>query len=78
MMAGPMFILYVISIGLAWAFGKKKEPVPEERVGAAHASRLPATSIGSSPIFNRPIPSAETRPWRGCAFSAAARSPRLD
>jgi len=30
MMAGPMFILYVISIGLAWAFGKKKESVPEE------------------------------------------------
>ena len=30
MMAGPMFILYVISIGLAWMFGKKKEPVVEE------------------------------------------------
>jgi sec-independent protein translocase protein TatC len=30
LMAGPMFILYVISIGLAWAFGKKKAPVPEE------------------------------------------------
>jgi sec-independent protein translocase protein TatC len=30
LMAGPMFILYVISIGLAWAFGKKKEPVTEE------------------------------------------------
>jgi sec-independent protein translocase protein TatC len=29
LMAGPMFILYVISIGLAWAFGKKKEPVAE-------------------------------------------------
>jgi sec-independent protein translocase protein TatC len=30
MMAGPMFILYVISIGLAWMFGKKKEPIVEE------------------------------------------------
>jgi sec-independent protein translocase protein TatC len=29
LMAGPMFILYVISIGLAWAFGKKKESIPE-------------------------------------------------
>jgi len=25
-----MFILYLISIGLAWAFGKKKDPVTEE------------------------------------------------
>jgi len=30
LMAGPMFILYVISIGLAWMFGKKKTPVTEE------------------------------------------------
>ncbi|HLG57228.1 MAG TPA: twin-arginine translocase subunit TatC [Vicinamibacterales bacterium] len=30
LMAGPMFLLYVISIGLAWAFGKKKAPVVEE------------------------------------------------
>jgi sec-independent protein translocase protein TatC len=30
LMAGPMFILYVISIGLAWAFGKKKAPDPQE------------------------------------------------
>ena|SRR5688572_17128910 len=30
LMAGPMFILYLISIGLAWLFGKKKEPIPEE------------------------------------------------
>ncbi len=30
LMAGPMFILYVISIGLAWAFGKKKAPISEE------------------------------------------------
>jgi sec-independent protein translocase protein TatC len=30
LMAGPMFILYVISIALAWAFGKKKEPVTED------------------------------------------------
>ena len=29
MMAGPMFILYVISIGLAWMFGKKKTPIVE-------------------------------------------------
>ena len=30
LMAGPMFLLYLISIGLAWAFGKKKkEPVTE-------------------------------------------------
>jgi sec-independent protein translocase protein TatC len=27
MMAGPMFLLYVISIALAWMFGKKKTPV---------------------------------------------------
>ena len=30
LMAGPMFLLYLISIGLAWAFGKKKEPVTED------------------------------------------------
>ena len=30
LMAGPMFILYLISIGLAWLFGKKKEPVTED------------------------------------------------
>ena len=29
MMAGPMFILYLISIALAWLFGKKKTPVAE-------------------------------------------------
>ena len=28
-MAGPMFVLYLISIGLAWLFGKKKR-LPEE------------------------------------------------
>jgi sec-independent protein translocase protein TatC len=26
MMAGPMLILYAVSIGVAWAFGKRKEP----------------------------------------------------
>jgi sec-independent protein translocase protein TatC len=26
-MGGPVLILYVFSIGLAWAFGKKKEPI---------------------------------------------------
>jgi sec-independent protein translocase protein TatC len=30
LMAGPMFVLYLISIGLAWIFGKKKAPVTEE------------------------------------------------
>jgi sec-independent protein translocase protein TatC len=25
MMAGPMLVLYAISIGVAWIFGKKKE-----------------------------------------------------
>ena len=31
LMAGPMFVLYLFSIGLAWAFGKKKkEPVTED------------------------------------------------
>jgi sec-independent protein translocase protein TatC len=30
LMAGPMFLLYLISIGLAWIFGKKKAPVAEE------------------------------------------------
>jgi sec-independent protein translocase protein TatC len=30
LMAGPMFLLYMISIGLAWIFGKKKAPVVEE------------------------------------------------
>jgi sec-independent protein translocase protein TatC len=29
MMAGPMFILYCISIALAWIFGKKKKPLEE-------------------------------------------------
>ena len=27
MMAGPVIVLYILSIGLAWLFGKKKEPV---------------------------------------------------
>jgi sec-independent protein translocase protein TatC len=30
LMAGPMFLLYLLSIGLAWLFGKKKEPVTED------------------------------------------------
>jgi sec-independent protein translocase protein TatC len=30
MMAGPVIVLYVLSIGLAWLFGKKKDPIPEE------------------------------------------------
>jgi len=30
LMAGPMCLLYAISILLAWAFGKKKEPVIED------------------------------------------------
>jgi len=30
LMAGPMFLLYLISIGLAWAFGKKKTPIVDE------------------------------------------------
>jgi Sec-independent protein secretion pathway component TatC len=25
-MAGPMILLYLLSIGLAWMFGKKNEP----------------------------------------------------
>ena len=25
-MAGPVMILYVVSIGLAWLFGKKRQP----------------------------------------------------
>jgi sec-independent protein translocase protein TatC len=29
MMAGPMFILYLISIAFAWMFGKKKTPIAE-------------------------------------------------
>jgi len=29
LMAGPMFLLYLISIGLAWIFGKKKRTVEE-------------------------------------------------
>ena len=29
LMAGPMFLLYLISIGLAWAFGKKKRTAEE-------------------------------------------------
>jgi sec-independent protein translocase protein TatC len=30
MMGGPVVLLYILSIGLAWLFGKKKEPVTEE------------------------------------------------
>ena len=30
MMGGPVIILYIVSIGLAWAFGKKKKKVDEE------------------------------------------------
>jgi Sec-independent protein secretion pathway component TatC len=26
-MAGPMIVLYIISIGIAWMFAKKKAPV---------------------------------------------------
>ena len=29
LLAGPMFVLYLISIGLAWIFGKKKKPLEE-------------------------------------------------
>jgi sec-independent protein translocase protein TatC len=29
LLAGPMFILYLISIALAWIFGKKKKPLEE-------------------------------------------------
>ncbi len=29
-MAGPMFVLYLISIGLAWIFGKKRKKALEE------------------------------------------------
>jgi len=30
MMGGPVIILYILSIGLAWAFGKKKKKEAEE------------------------------------------------
>jgi sec-independent protein translocase protein TatC len=30
MMASPVIVLYILSIGLAWMFGKKKEPAAEE------------------------------------------------
>ena len=30
LMAGPMFVLYLISIGLAWLFGKKRAPATVE------------------------------------------------
>jgi sec-independent protein translocase protein TatC len=29
-MAGPMILLYLLSIGLAWAFGKKRTPIEDE------------------------------------------------
>ncbi len=29
MMGGPVVVLYILSIGLAWLFGKKKEPAAE-------------------------------------------------
>jgi sec-independent protein translocase protein TatC len=29
-MAGPLTLLYIFSIGLAWAFGKKKKKEPED------------------------------------------------
>jgi sec-independent protein translocase protein TatC len=30
LMAGPMFVLYLVSIGLAWMFGKKRAPIDDE------------------------------------------------
>jgi Sec-independent protein secretion pathway component TatC len=30
MMASPVIVLYILSIGLAWMFGKKKESIAEE------------------------------------------------
>jgi sec-independent protein translocase protein TatC len=30
MMAAPVVVLYILSIGLAWMFGKKKESISEE------------------------------------------------
>jgi sec-independent protein translocase protein TatC len=30
MMGGPVVILYILSIGLAWAFGKKKKKIEDE------------------------------------------------
>jgi len=29
-MAGPMVLLYLLSIGFAWAFGKKRQPADED------------------------------------------------
>ena len=29
-MAGPMILLYLLSICLAWLFGKKREPIEED------------------------------------------------
>ena len=46
LMAGPMFILYLISIGLAWAVRQEEGTGHRGRVGAAHASPHPMTSIG--------------------------------
>lgn len=33
LLAGPMCLLYVISIGLAWIFGKKRAPIAEAEAG---------------------------------------------
>ena len=30
MMGGPVIVLYILSIGLAWAFGKKRERLEGE------------------------------------------------
>ena len=63
-MAGPMFLLYLFSILLAWLFGKKRTP----RGGVTRA-RSPAPRQLCSATIRSP---REPR-WRGCACIGAAR-----
>jgi sec-independent protein translocase protein TatC len=37
MMAVPLMVLYALSIGVAWAFGREREPAAEEVVEPAKA-----------------------------------------
>ena len=75
-MAGPMVVLYLLSIVFAWIFGKKRQPAEEElaarqRVRAGELDRLIAD------LSAAPRPRGATRRWRGCACMGARALPHL-
>ena len=62
-MAGPMFLLYLFSIVLAWLFGKKRAPRRSRSGEVARLLEQPLIRIRSGAMPR----------WRGSACSARAR-----